>query len=102
MDDNRKNAYRYLLYYFLIEIRTIPTPSQTIAHDSDALTLHSYYAGAVAYQLHNFALVCANDFRGFDEGQFWAGIQHFSINNPKININHYQKVFDDRLVELES
>jgi len=96
MDDNRKNAYRYLLYHFLLEIRTIPTPDQP-PFSLEQLEKRSYYAGAVAYRLHNFALAVASDFTGFCEEDFWAGLRHFSASNPKIDLSHYRKVFDQQL-----
>lgn len=96
MDEKRKSAYRYLLYYFLVEIRTIPTPEQP--HFSwEQLEKRSYHAGAVAYTLHSLALASTSDFTGFDEEEFWARLTHFSAKNPVIELSHYRKVFDLQL-----
>jgi hypothetical protein len=100
MEENKKNAYRYLLYHFLLEIRTVPTPAQSRTESPTELTYHSYYAGAVAYQLHNLALAASTNFESFDEKLFWSGLKIFSINNPMIDLTHYHKVFDIRLAEL--
>ena len=106
MNEIRKNAYRYLLYQFLIEIRTVPIPPNTqesSATYNESLAKHHYYAGAVAYQLHNFALASANNFKDFSEAHFWAGLEHFSESNPEIPIHaRYRKVFERRLAELEN
>ncbi|MCA8831635.1 hypothetical protein [Hymenobacter pini] len=96
MDENRKNAYRHLLYYFLIEIRTIPTPNQPEL-SLEQLKKRSYYAGAVAYHLHNFALAAASDFTEFCEESFWSGLRRFSVNNPTIDLSHYRGIFDQQL-----
>ncbi|WP_139925745.1 hypothetical protein [Hymenobacter sp. DG01] len=100
MQDNRKNAYRYLLYHFLIEIRTTPTPAQPWQRATEHIAYHSYYAGAVAYQLHNLALAAASDFLGFDEEQFWNGLESFSANNPALPLSHYRMIFDNRVKQL--
>ncbi|NVO83377.1 hypothetical protein [Hymenobacter terrestris] len=60
---------------------------------------HSYYAGAVAYQLHNFALAAATDFIGFNEEAFWEGLDYFRASNPMLDIGHYRKIFDHHLSE---
>ncbi len=106
MDEIRKNAYRYLLYQFLLEIRTVPIPPSSpqsgVAYNG-AAAKRSYYAGAVAYQLHNFALASANNFKDFDEAHFWAILERFSKLNPEIPIlTRYKKVFELRLAELEN
>jgi hypothetical protein len=104
IDANRKNAYRYLLYQFLIEIKTVPIPPSFQKFDTatfEWLVKRNYYTGAVAYQLHNFALAAANDFIGFDEEYFWAGLEHFSMQNPEIPLAmRYREVFERRLAEL--
>ncbi|WP_169515035.1 hypothetical protein [Hymenobacter norwichensis] len=104
MDANRKNAYRYLLYQFLIEVRTVPVPPSPQPFDTatfEWLAKRNYYTGAVAYQLHNFGLAVANDFTDFDEEHFWAGLEHFSNQNPEIPLaTRYRTVFERRLAEL--
>lgn len=106
MDANRKNAYRYLLYQFLIEVRTVPIPPSPQKFDTatfEWLTKRNYYTGAVAYRLHNFALAAADDFIDFDEEHFWAGLEHFSRQNPEIPIAaRYRTVFERRLAELSN
>ena len=100
MNDKRKNAYRYLLYCFLIDIRTVPIPSQP-KRTNEQLTHYSYYAGSVAYHLHNFALAAATDFIGFDEDSFWSGLEGFMCMNPSLSLAHYRKIFDQQLLKAD-
>jgi hypothetical protein len=104
MDADRKNAYRYLLYQFLIEIRTVPIPPSPEKFNTatfEWLVKRNYYTGAIAYHLHNFALAAANDFIGFNEEHFWVGLEHFSVRNPEIPLaTRYRTVFERRLAEL--
>ncbi|TGD81286.1 hypothetical protein [Hymenobacter wooponensis] len=100
MNDNRKNAYRYLLYYFLLTIRTTPVATQPVWNQQQLLS-HSYYAGSVAYLLHTLALAAATDFEHFDENAFWSSLSQFSINNPAINLGDYPTVCTTRLAELD-
>lgn len=96
MEEKRKNAYRYLLYQFLLDIRTTPIfesalPSTwTDEQRDDRLK----YAGSVAYLLHNFALQAATDFVGFDEAGFWANIETYNQREPKGYLTHFRYVFD--------
>ena len=104
MDTTRKNTYRYILYYFLLDIRKTPMPPGKHHYeqgDIDHIVKHSYYAGAVAYQLHNLALASANDFESFNEESFWLGLETFSVNNPEIAVaGVHKQVFTSRLAEV--
>ena len=93
MDEKRKVAYRSILYQFLLDIRTTPTP---LIDDEQAAGI-GRYAGPVAYQLHNLALASVNNFAGFDEVGFWLGIDGFNARNPNTDISHYRKVFEREL-----
>lgn len=64
MDDKRKVAYRKILYNFLIQIK------QPLISDDARALITGRHAAVIAYALHNFALVAANDFVGFDEAAF--------------------------------
>jgi hypothetical protein len=101
MEPHRKRAYRYLLYQFLLDIRTTPTPNSS-AHLTDQQCRNQVnYSGAVAYLLHNFAFSAANDFAGFDEDAFWRDIERFSRAIPQLSVMHFRKVFEMALAEPE-
>ena len=90
MDEKRKAAYRSIVYHFLLDVRTITMP---LIADEQAIRI-GRYAGPVAYQLHNLALASVQDFAGFDEAEFWLGIDGFNSRNPDTQISHYQKIFE--------
>ena len=94
MNNKRKAAYRGILYNFLLNIRTIPTP---LTDDKRAIAIGKF-AGPVAYQLHNLALASVNDFIGFDEVHFWASIDTFNQGNPDSQITHFRIQFDRDLL----
>jgi hypothetical protein len=99
MGPHRKRAYRYLLYQFLLDIRTTPTPDSA-AHLTDQQCRNQVnYSGAVSYLLHNFALSAANDFVDFNEAAFWRDIEHFSQAMPQLSVMHFKKAFDFALSE---
>jgi hypothetical protein len=89
MDEKRKAAYRSIVYHFLLDIRTTPTP----LIDTEQAVMIGRYAGPVAYQLHNLALASVNDFVGFNEAAFWLGIDAFNSRNPDTLTSHYRKMF---------
>ena len=93
MDEKRKAAYRSIVYQFLLDVRTTPTP---LTDDEQAVGI-GRYAGPVAYQLHNLALASVNDFADFDEVGFWLGIDGFNSRNPDTQISHYRKMFEREL-----
>jgi hypothetical protein len=99
MEPHRKRAYRYLLYQFLIDIRTTPTADNTAHLTEQQCRNHLNYAGGVAYLLHNFALAAADEFIGFDEEAFWQMVENFSQKFPKMSILHFKKVFEMALAE---
>jgi hypothetical protein len=93
MDEKRKAAYRSIIYQFLLDVRTFPSP---LLDDTQALMI-GRFAGPVAYQLHNLALASVTDFNSFDEASFWGNIDAFNQRNPDTHISHYRKVFDREL-----
>ncbi|QIL75899.1 hypothetical protein [Hymenobacter sp. HDW8] len=100
MEDNKKKAYRYLLYAFILDLRTIPVDGTADSLTEEMRIKYISYAGAVAYLLHNFALTASNDFEDFDEQQFWYSIDCFNQKNPAIAASHFKQIFEDRLLEL--
>ncbi|WP_125917012.1 hypothetical protein [Hymenobacter coccineus] len=94
MDNKHKAAYRGILYNFLLNIRSIPTP---LTDDKQAIAIGKF-AGPVAYQLHNLALASVNDFIGFDEAHFWVSIDAFNHRNPDSQITHFRIQFERDLL----
>lgn len=95
MDERRKNAYRYLLYQFMLDIRTTPIFESALPADWTAELRDNRlrYSGSVAYLLHNFALQAATDFVDFDEERFWRNIEACNQIGPKDYLSHFRKVF---------
>jgi hypothetical protein len=98
MDENRKRAYRYLLYHFLITIRKTPTENPAKSLTDEQCRRYINYAGATAYLLHNLALLGADDFEGFNEEAFWDALDNFSQRCPETDISHIRRVFVSQLL----
>ena len=76
MDESRRNAYRYLLYRALLEIRGIEWIRHHPLRWLNPFALRRELkrvsrAGALADWLHNLASFSCSDFRDFDEQWFW-------------------------------
>jgi hypothetical protein len=95
MEHKRQQAYRYLLYQFLLDIRTAPAaPEKWPQPEQQAYVA---YAGSLAYLLHNLALAAATSFEGFDEARFWQALAAFNERNPAIAATHLQPLFEAQL-----
>jgi hypothetical protein len=103
MDEHRKSAYRYLLYWAMLDIRGI----QWIAYRPLRLLnpfllrrelRRASRVGAVADWLHNLAAYAADDFEGFKEDWFWREHEHLVKRHG--DCWSYRKTFDRRLEEL--
>lgn len=103
MDEKRKAAYRYLLYWFCLELRSTAPWGRDgweafwslFKRYSRIKTLH--YAHALGEAFHNLADFSHRDFIGFDEEHFWRidmGIQERYTANKGLS---YRKIFDDYL-----
>lgn len=99
MDEKRKIAYRYLLYWAMLDIRSI----QWIGYRGWRAwsPLHCrresqrvQAAGAVADWLHNLARDSAHDFYGFDEGEFWRDFESFRSRHPEFGLEQYRVGFE--------
>ena len=104
LDDEQKNAYRYLIYRAMLEIRRI----QWITHSPIRL-LNPFAlwrklsgasrAGAIANWMHNLALASSKDFMDFNEEWFWKECDGYY---REFRISYYRDVFDQRLKELRA
>ena len=105
MNEHQKNAYRYLLYWAMLDIRN---QCQSRGRESfSPLEWRRQYqrsrtAGAVADWLHNLASYSANDFERFDEEWFWREHSHLCARFPGGDLEHYRRAYDRRLSELSN
>ena len=103
MDEQRKKAYRYLLYDAMLDIRGIEWVNYRPLRLANPFTLRKELrrasrAGAVADWLHNLAMFAADDFDGFREDWFW---QHYERMVERHGDRWgYRGQFDRRLEEL--
>lgn len=96
MDENRKNAYRYLLYWATLEIRRLGWSDESDQPDRVLAQYHySRRAGRLANWLHNLALSSSHDFIGFDEDEFWRKYKRFKSAFP--NSFDYDDLFEEEL-----
>ena len=104
MDTARKDAYRYLLYWAMLDIRGIAwyrfewwRPWRLFSH-----LRHARRAGYLADAMHNLAQHAALDFEHFDETDFWSHIDYDHSHAQQVDPARYRKLFDDRVAELQS
>jgi len=104
MDEPRKNAYRYLLYWALLDIRQVAWIRVPWWNPFSwpRCWRHVRYAGRVADWLHNLAFFASAEFDGFDEDLFWDEVQSLEKRFPDFSPLRYRNVFEQRLEELTS
>ncbi len=107
MDENRQNAYRFLLYQAMLDIR----PLRSFPHGRwcglNPLRWRRQFrrvrlCGAVAEWLHNMAQYSGNGFERFDEERFWRDYERLCKRFAQMGVERYQDMFERRLVELET
>src|SRR5262245_12399701 len=104
MDDNHKNAYRFLLYEATHDTRTLLWRMYWHRRMLSPCIRRWLFAearciGALADWLHNPALFSSLDFEGFDEDRFWQEYEHFAEKYGWIGPERYQDFFEGRLEE---
>ena len=99
MDERRKQAYRYLLYRAMVDIRPIGGMPLGFLNPFrwKRTTAQVHRAGVIANWLHNLAFYSAVDFKGFNEEWFWDTLQRFQNRYPDFYLDDYQKVFEREL-----
>ena len=105
MDSTRKAAYRYLLYWAMLDIRPIAWARWGMLRMLNpwhwkAESLRIRRAGAIADWLHNLAMFSALDFEGFNEEWFWRELEDRHMRNPEYGLMIYKGRFDRHLAEL--
>ncbi len=99
MDEQRKYAYRYLLYRAMLDIRPLQEFGgrgwrawNPIHWRREARRVR--WAGALANWLHNLALYSAHDFRGFSEEWFWRDFESVRSRFPEYEMEMYLEEFE--------
>ncbi|MFT5304042.1 MAG: hypothetical protein ACI814_004865 [Mariniblastus sp.] len=102
MDTSRKDAYRYLLYWAMLDIRGIAwyrfqwwRPWRLVTQLRFARR-----AGYIADAMHNLAQHAALDFDRFDEAAFWDALDYSQSQSRLVEPARYRQLFDDRLAQL--
>ncbi|MBC8134920.1 MAG: hypothetical protein H8F28_03420 [Fibrella sp.] len=107
MDERRKAAYRHLLYYGLISIRSstgwameskMQASLPWLFHRDPSQTAHRVFWLADAF--HNLAKYSALDFEGFDEQKFWNHMVQ-SMGEAGVDVNWYRETFQNLLRQDE-
>jgi hypothetical protein len=102
VDEQRKCAYRYVLYWAMLDIR----PLSWLFRDWRRvwnpfcwrqLRRRIGYAGAVAEWLHNLALFAALDFQHFDEDRFWREFESLRSRHSEFGPERYVWLFEQQL-----
>lgn len=100
MDVPRARAYRYLVYWAMLDIRLI---CQDFDHTWNPFCWSRYArrircAGAIADWLHNLALFSSLNFRQFSEDVFWKDFELLRSRYPEFGLERYRDLFDKRLL----
>ena len=98
MDEQRKHAYRYLLYRAMLDIRPLAWVKRSwnpLAWGQTRRRIRC--AGAIAEWLHNLALFSVLDFARFDEERFWRDYQWMLDRNPEFGLERYRTECERRI-----
>jgi hypothetical protein len=106
MDGTRKNAYRYLLYWAMLEIRPIAWARLGILRMLNPLhwraeTRRIRRAGVIADWLHNLAMFSALHFERFDEEWFWRELDFLNKRHPEYELMLYKGRFEQHMAESQ-
>ena len=103
MDDARKNAYRYLLYWAMLDIRQIAwlRPRWWNPFSVAKELRRARLAGSIADCMHNLAMFAAYDFDRFEEDWFWPELEDLQKRYPDFDSARYRNRFESRLSEEE-
>ncbi len=99
MNEGRKRAYRYLLYWAMVDIRNLCQSRGGVTLNPRKIWEQyqlSRQAGALADWLHNLAYYSQVHFQRFDEERFWREYEGFKSDFPQYR-GDYKELFDDEL-----
>lgn len=106
VEEQRKFAYRHLLYQATLEIRPLAWLSTNQWGSWNPLfwrreARRIQCAGAIADWLHNLALYSALNFQGFKEDWFWRDFERVNKQFPEFGLERYRAKFDQYLATPE-
>ena len=107
LSEDRKHAYRYLLYLAMLDFRPLAEVSANWLRflnpwSRQSETRRIRYVGAVAEWLQKLALFSTMDFAGFEEEAFWCHFQRLQEQYPEFGPqDYYRSSFDKRLANLK-
>ena len=106
MDEQRKNAYRYLLFWAMLSIRPLSWMCWEWFRAWNPFYWRREgqrirYAGTVANWLHNLAFFSSMDFVGFNEDWFWRDFELLRSDYPQFGVEIYRTIFDERASATE-
>ncbi len=107
MDEPRKHAYRYVIYWAMVEIRSIQWFPHRWHDILNPIALKGHCrrvrrSGVIADWMHNLALFSVLDFEHFDEERFWREGRALSQRTPDFDFEHYLAIFEQALQRTES
>lgn len=106
MDEHRKNAYRYLLHWAMLDIRMNAWSRLRwlVWHPLHwrAELRRVRYSGDLADALHNLALFASLDFERFDEERFWGDFAGVEKRYPEFHPSRFRSVFEERLSQAHA
>jgi len=102
MSEERKQAYRYLLYQAMLDIGAGISGSRLSFHPRMIWRgyLLARRSGHLANWLHNLALHSSREFEGFKEDWFWEGYEGFKHRHPD-HWTDYREEFEKELARRE-
>lgn len=104
MDQHRKYAYRYLLYWAMLDIRPIRWPALGLRRINPLFWRRHIrdvrQRGQIAEWLHNMAAFSCRDFSDFDEQRFWSEYDRLLVRCP--GLSHYRSIFENALTESQT
>jgi hypothetical protein len=105
LDEEKKNAYRWLLHMGMLEIRMQGWRMHRCfgwrmlnPFNWRRVRSHAQIATDVADALHNLGWFAAEDFRRFDDDLFWEDMERLKRAHP--DSVDYRALFEGRLEEL--
>jgi len=107
MDDAKKSAYRYVIYWAMLRIRGL----RWLGYRRTQAANPFYWwkqrrqilaSGEIAEWLHNAAAFSAYDFVGFSEERFWKEHDRLIAECPEEAALNFRQVFENRLHECRT
>ena len=98
VDEQRKHAYRNMLYWAMLDIRTIQWLRWGRFQGWNPFTWRRderrvRCAGAIADWLHNLAWFSSVNFQGFDADWFWRDFESVRSQFPKFGLERFRERF---------